>query len=342
MDVKEKVFRNIVIKMGNVLNKEQHEMLRRVLTTEFEECEIEYKEKKELPSVYSERNERLIQEFLVSKKINGLSKKSLKFYEYTLKRFTDMFDIDLLNVDTNHIRMYFYRLEKLGNSEVTVDNNRRNLNSFFQWLLEEEYISKNPVAKIKRIKGEQKEKKPYSDIEITKFKDSCTSPRDKAILDILLTTGIRNSELCGIMLKDVDFYDKSILIHGKGNKQRTVYLSDGCLFHINKYLQDRDKRGIVSEYLFCSERKNKYLNEYSGLSSSGLRSIVKNMSKNADVMNSYPHKFRRTFGCTMLDYSDLVTVQTLMGHSSISTTRMYVTADKKKARYEHSKLRMCS
>ena len=63
MDVKEKVFRNIVIKMGNVLNKEQHEMLRRVLTTEFEECEIEYKEKKELPSVYSERNERLIQEF---------------------------------------------------------------------------------------------------------------------------------------------------------------------------------------------------------------------------------------------------------------------------------------
>ena len=107
-------------------------------------------------------------------------------------------------------------------------------------------------------------------------------------------------------------------------------------------MQDRDKRGIVSEYLFCSERKNKYLNEYSGLSSSGLRSIVKNMSKNADVMNSYPHKFRRTFGCTMLDYSDLVTVQTLMGHSSISTTRMYVTADKKKARYEHSKLRMCS
>lgn len=342
MDAKETLFRNVVQKMSVILNKEQHDMLRRVLTTELDDYEVELKEDKQLPTVYSERNIRLIQEFLIAKKINGVSKKSLETYGYTLKRFNNMFDIDLLNTDTNHIRKYFYYLEKLGNSESTVDNNRRELNTFFQWLVEEEYISKNPVAKIKKIKTEQKEKKPFNDVEITKFKDTCTDPRDKAILDMLLTTGVRNSELCGIKLKDVDFYDKSVLIHGKGNKQRTVYLSDSCLYHINLYLEDRKKNGIESEYLFCGQRRNRVTKVYDCLSDQGLRHIVKNMSKEANVENSYPHKFRRTFGCTMLDYSDIVTVQTLMGHSSISTTRMYVTSDKKKARYEHSKLRVCS
>ena len=344
MDAKETLFRNIVIKMGDVLNKEQHDKLRHILTVELDNFDIFDKEGKELPSTYSERNAKIIQSFLVAKKIGGLSIKSLRYYEYTLKRFSEMFDVDLLHIDTNHVRMFFYHLENLGNSEITIDNNRRCLNSFYQWLAEEEYIQHNPVGRIKRIKGEQQEKKPYSDIEITKFKDSCTSPRDKAILDVLLTTGIRNSELCEIKIKDVDFYDKSMLIHGKGNKQRTVYLSDSCLFHINKYLKNREENGIKSDYLFCNERKRKVCGEYqyTGLSTCGLRNIVKKMSEKAEVENSHPHKFRRTFGCTMLDYSDLVTVQTLMGHSSISTTRMYVTTDKKKARYEHSKLRMCS
>src|SRR5574344_516036 len=193
MDAKETLFRNIVIKMGDVLNKEQHDRLRHILTVELDNFDIFDKEGKELPSTYSERNAKIIQSFLVAKKIGGLSIKSLRYYEYTLKRFSEMFDVDLLHIDTNHVRMFFYHLENLGNSEITIDNNRRCLNSFYQWLAEEEYIQHNPVGRIKRIKGEQQEKKPYSDIEITKFKDSCTSPRDKAILDVLLTIGIRNA-----------------------------------------------------------------------------------------------------------------------------------------------------
>lgn len=344
MDFKDKLYNDVLLKMGTELDKEQLRTLKSVLLEELSKYNIEEKEQRDLLSTYSGKNERLIQSFIMAKKIEGLSDKTLKAYLYTLRRFTGMFDIDLLQVDANTVRMFLYRLESLGNSAITLNNNRLDLNSFYSWLVEEEYISRNPMAKVKQIKGEVKVKKPYSDTEVTKIKDNCKTSKQKAIMDLLLTTGIRNSELCGIKLADVDFYDKSILIHGKGNKQRLVYLSDGCLLHIKQYLEDRKERGIVSEYLICNDRKKNIDGQlkYEGLSNANLRKIVKQVGRSADVENNYPHKFRRTFACTMLDYSDIATVQTLMGHSSISSTQIYTEISEKRARYEHSKLRMSS
>ena len=342
MDCKEKLFDSVVLKMGDILDKEQIDRLKVVLSEELSKYNVEDLEERDLLSVYTGKNERLIQQFVVSKKIEGLSNTTLKAYTYTLHRFTDMFDVDLLKVDTNMLRMFLYRLESFGDTEATMDNYRRNLNSFYGWLVEEEYIVRNPVAKIKPIKGEKKIRKPYSDIEITKIKDNCYTFKHKAIIDLLLTTGVRNSELCGIKLEDVDFYDKTILIHGKGNKQRIVYLSDGCLLHIKQYLDDRELHGIESEYLFCNERK-KMVNgvyKYAPLHHENLRKIVKQIGLKADVINNYPHRFRRTFGCSMLNYADISIVQQLMGHADISATKIYVTASDNRLRYEHDKLRM--
>lgn len=342
MDCKERLFSDVLLKMGAELDKEQMDLLRVVLMEELSKYTVDEYEERDLLSVYTGKNERLIREFIVAKKIEGLARTTLKAYSYTLHRFMNMFDVDLLEVDTNMLRMFLYRLESLGNSEATLDNNRRDLNSFYSWLAEEEYILRNPVIKIKPIKGERKIRKPYSDTEITKIKDNCYTYKDKAIIDLLLTTGVRNSELCGIKLEDVDFYDKTILIHGKGNKQRIIYLSDGCLLHISQYLEDRKNQGIVSEYLFCNDRKKNVDGEYkhTKLSNENLRKIVKQIGAKAEVVNNYPHKFRRTFGCTMLNYADLITVQQLMGHDDIASTKIYVTASDSKMRYEHNKLRM--
>lgn len=344
MDCKDKLFRDVLLKIGGDLDKKKLSFVKNVLLEEFNKYDIQEKEQRDLPSEYSGRNERIIRSFLMAKKIEGLSDKSLKAYEYTLRRFNNMFDVDLLQVDTNIVRMYLYKLESLGNSPMTLNNNRLCLNSFYGWLTEEEYILKNPLRKIKQIKKETKIKKPYSDMEITKIKDNCKTVKQKAIIDLLLTTGIRNSELCNIKISDVDFYDKSILIHGKGNKQRLVYLSDGCLLHINQYLQYRRENDITCEYLICNDKKKMVDGQlqYKGLSNETLRKIIKQICEGVDVHNNYPHKFRRTFACTMLDYSDITTVQTLMGHSCISTTQIYVESNEKRARYEHSKLRTSS
>lgn len=344
MDCKDKLFNDVLLKIGADLTKEQIDKLKVVLAEELHNYDVVEKEKRDLLSVYSSHNERLIQSFIMAKKIEGLSDRTLKAYLYTLRRFTGMFDVNLLQVDTNMVRMFLYRLESLGNSETTLNNNRLDLNSFYSWLVEEEYIPRNPIKRIKPIKGELKVRKPYSDTEVTKIKDNCKTFKQKAVMDLLLTTGIRNSELCSIKLSDVDFYDKSIVIHGKGNKQRIVYLSDGCLLHISQYLEDRKSKGIESEYLICNDRKKLIDGQYkyTGLSNECLRKIVKQVGESANVENNYPHKFRRTFACTMLDYSDIATVQTLMGHACITTTQIYVEVNEKRARYEHSKLRMAS
>lgn len=344
MDAKEQLFRSIILVMGQYLSKEHHDKLRNVLTTELEKYNIEEIEQKDLPCAYAERNKKLIDSYLISKRIEGLSMNSIRCYDYTLRRFESMFDVDLLNVDTNHFRTYFYHLETLGNQFSTIDNNRRELNSFYQWLVQEDYIRHNPVAKIKVIKSEQKVRNPYSDIEVTKLKDICLSYKEKAIIDLLLTTGIRNSELCDLKLEDVDFYDKSFIVHGKGNKQRTVYFSDGCFYHVNQYLTERQKNGIESEWLFCNDRKTKigegYV--YGKLSNGNLRRIVRILADKAGIKEAFPHKFRRTFGTNLSEYADITSVQELMGHSSVRTTMLYVASNKNKVRYEHSKLRMSS
>lgn len=344
MDKKESLFRDVTLKMGFVLEKEQLEELKRVLSSELQKYIVYENDDRQLPSVNTGNNERLVQMFLAAKSIEGLSKNSIAAYYQTIRRFMAHSDIDLLEVDTNYFRGFFYYLEQIGNSSVTIDNNRRNLNSFYQWLVAEGYISHNPLMRIKRIKCEIKVKNPYSDIEITKFKDACRTPRERAVIDLLLTTGIRNAELCSITLSDVDFYDRSILINGKGCKQRVVYMSDGCMLHLQQYIEDREKKGVDSEYLICSDRKKLVDGAYTygRITTGGLRNVIRKLSKRADVSNSYVHRFRRTFCCTMLDYTDLITVQTLMGHTSIETTRGYASYDKKKAKYEHSKLRMSS
>lgn len=344
MDIKEELYRNIVLKMGNVLSEEDNKQLRRILSAELENYDIFHKDYRELPAAYSSRNTMLIQMFIAAKSIEGRSSSTLEAYKFTIGRFIGERDIDLLNVNTNDFRSYFFRLEQLGNSLTSIDNNRRNLNSFYQWLATEEYIAHNPLLRIKRIKTQIKVKYPYSNIDIVKFRDACVTIREKAILDLLLSTGIRNEELCGIKLVDTDFFDKSILINGKGNKQRVVYMSDACLLHLQQYLQWREDNGIESEWLICSERKRKVNGKmmYTKLATGGLRYIIKTLAERAGVPDSYVHKFRRTFCTTMLDYMDIVTVQGIMGHESIATTKRYAPYDKIRAKHEFAKLRLLS
>ena len=152
MDAKDRLFKNIVIKMSNKLDDEELRYLKNVLTCEMENYNIEViEDSKQLPSVYSERNIKLINMFLSCKKIEGKSQKTIDSYLNTMKNFLTMFDIDLLNVDVNTIRMYLIKMEQKGNCSVSLNNKRKKLSVFFEWLVEEEYIQKNPVKKIKRV-----------------------------------------------------------------------------------------------------------------------------------------------------------------------------------------------
>ena len=159
--------------------------------------------------------------FAGCKKLAGINENTIKAYLYTLKKFLEYKDIPLTQVTTDDIRRYLLDYESRA-SNTTVDNARRNLNSFFQFMEDEDYIEKNPCKRIKHIKQPYKIKRFYNDLEMEEMRDACKDRRELAIIDFLLSTGMRVSEVAAVKLSDVDWEGKTVKVIGKGNKERYI------------------------------------------------------------------------------------------------------------------------
>ena len=137
-------------------------------------------------------NNKLVEEFLAAKRIEGCSIKTLYYYKHILNTMLDNLSKNACRITTEDIRSYLlaYQKEKQP-SLVTIDNTRRILSSFFSWLEDEEYILKNPVRRIHKIKTATTIKAVFSDEDIVKMKDSCVLLRDLALIELLSSTGMR-------------------------------------------------------------------------------------------------------------------------------------------------------
>ena len=131
--------------------------------------------------------------------------------------------------------------QKINNcSNVTVDNIRRNISSFFSWLEEEDFILKSPMRRIHKIKTKTVVKETISDENIEKMRDGCKEIRDLAIVDLLYSTGIRVvGELVNLNISDVDFEQRECIVFGKGDKERKVYFDAKAKIHLKKYIESR-------------------------------------------------------------------------------------------------------
>lgn len=149
--------------------------------------------------------------------------------------------------------------------------------------------------------------------------------RDLAILTLFLNCGLRLSELCNIRFKDIK--DDTLVVRGKGNKDRTIYLNEMCLRAIKDYMEER--KHIKHSYLFVSERKNQ-------LCKRQVQYIVqKNISSTGlDVSKYTTHKLRHTAATLLYKHSnvDIRTIQTILGHKNISTTTIYTHVDNEQVR----------
>ena len=181
-----------------------------------------------------------IQMFFISKKVEGLSDKSLTYYGYVLRKFFEIIKINLEDISTNDVRYYLAKrqMDNPDISKVTLNNERRVLRSYFSWCQAEDYISKNPMVAIKQIKTPKLVKKAFTELEMEKMREACESHRERAIIEVLYSTGVRCAELSGIKLSDIN--GDEILVLGKGNKERIVYLNARALVAVQK------KEGIGS------------------------------------------------------------------------------------------------
>lgn len=280
--------------------------------------------------VQDDQNTKLVKTYMNSLILDGKSKGTAYAYSRHLDRFCQFTGKkDLKEIRAFDIRSYMAHEKLRGLSNISVENIRTSLNAFFQWLTNEEYIDKNPCASIKPIKCPKEIKKPFSSVEQDALKKHCKSLKERAIIELLLSSGVRVSELVALDVSDIDFNNKVVQIrHGKGDKERTTYITDLALNYLVKYLVTA---GIESGALLQNRKGGRY-------TTAGIRYILNQVACRAGVQNVHPHRFRRTFATTLAARGmDIQDIQVLMGHTDINTTMVYVTSDNTKVNNSYRK-----
>lgn len=276
-------------------------------------------------------NERLFKMFFISKKLQGLSERTLKIYSYEIKKFIDAVNKPLASINTDDVRYYLACYQLAGKATgITIDNTRRYLSTFFKWLEDEDHIAKSPLKKIKKTKYKKKVKKSFNFEEVEKLKMACEDKREIALINFLLSTGTRAEETTNIKLRDIDFNTGEVRVTGKGNKERMVFLNATALLRLKDYLADR--RG-TSEYVFSGQIK-----PYDKIGVVVIEKMVRDIGKRAGVENVHPHRFRRT--CATIASKrgmPIEEIQKMLGHENLCTTQIYVQVDVDDIRKAHEK-----
>lgn len=197
----------ILNEMSEYLSISQMKKLQEVILKTFSDCEAA---KQDIS------NENFLKLFLDAKKVEGCSERTIQYYKVTIEHLLRNKNTPVRRVTTEEMREYLSDYQKINNcSNTTIDNIRRNISSFFSWLEEEDYILKSPMKRIHKIRTKTVVKSVISDESIERLRDNCASKRDKAIIDLLYSTGIRVGELVNLNISDIDLEGRECVVYGK-------------------------------------------------------------------------------------------------------------------------------
>lgn len=277
--------------------------------------------------------EKRIAVFLAAKKIDGLSPKTLKNYREMLEAFAARVDKPAGKISADDIREYVgYLVEKRRLKDSSVQTHINTLRSFFGWLDAEDIIKKNPMRKIKSLKIDRaKARRPLTAEQLERLRDGCRTYKEKALVEFLVSSGCRLGELVGIQVDAVDWQGRSVVVLGKGGKERTVYFSVRAKLMLQEYLSRR-KGG---EALFASSRA-----PYEAMKPRAVEKILQKIGERAgEARRVHPHLMRHTFASNALNAGmDITIIQHLLGHTDPKTTLIYAELAPRTVRYEYERV----
>ena len=290
---------------------------------------IDYADDNNSENDYSD--EQAIASFIASKRIEGCSEKTIGYYQSTIRTALRKMGKPIAELNTNDIRNLLSKYQETNQvSKVTIDNVRRILSSFFSWLEDEDYITKSPVRRIKKVKTAKVVKPVYSDETLELLRDGCKNIRDLAMIDLLTSTGMRVGELVALNIADVNFQDRECVVLGKGDKERIVYFDARAKVHLQNYLHSRNDNNPA---LFVTLTK-----PYNRLMISGVEIRLRKIGNDLGITHVHPHKFRRTLATRAIDKGmPIEQVQTLLGHQKIDTTLEYAMVNQSNVKTSHNK-----
>lgn len=234
----------------------------------------------------------------------------------------------LEQVEYHDARLYLTKLFNQKLARTSVARKISSLRSFYNFLLRDKFVHNNPFAQVSIPKAKKRLPDFFYEEEMVSLFQACEEDtnlgqRDKVILEILYATGIRVSECCNIRLRDIDMFLSTLLVHGKGKKDR--YVPFGSFAHdaLEKYINNGRR-----ELMMHHNKEHDYLlvNARGGpLTTRGLRMILNRIIEKSSLNgNIHPHMIRHSFATHLLNQgADLRTVQELLGHSSLSSTQVY-------------------
>lgn len=274
----------------------------------------------------------LAKTFIVCKSVEGYAEGTLYNYTKTLTNFFLAIQKAPEQVTANDIRVYLYMYQKeRGISNRSLDKVRGTLSAFYKWVYSEGYIDKNPCIAITKIKYEKKPKTPCTQMDLEYLRRACKTLKQKAILEVLYSTGCRVGELVVLKKEDINWYDKSVHLFGKGKKHRTSFLNAKAEVALREYL---DSRKDGKEWLFVSDRS-----PHEQMHVCGIQKIMREISNRANSYtnkNVTPHILRHTCATRLVESnSNLISVQKILGHSNINTTMTYVHTTLDDVKAEH-------
>ena len=261
----------------------------------------------------------LLDSYVAAMKVECRSPKTIERYIYIIGKLMAFAKVPTRRISVYHLRNYIAAEKERGIQDSTLEGYREIFSAYFNWLQREALIEKNPCTNLGVIKCAKKEKKTYSDRELERLNRCCNTARDRAILHFLRSTGCRISEATGLNRDQVDLERLECVVHGKGNKDRVVYLDDVAGMVISEYLAER-KDDMPA--LFVGLRGER-------LQPGGVRVMLKGLAERAGVDHVHPHKFRRTLATDLARRGmPIQEVARVLGHEKLDTTMKYVVLNK--------------
>ncbi len=269
---------------------------------------------------------------------------TLKAYKKDLSQFQLFLSIEFeidnpIDARHSHLRAWIMDLSEEAISSRSINRKLATLKSFYKFLLSREYIESNPADQIKPLKTQKelpsflKESAIEKLLDEVEFSDDFPGLRDKLLLELLYATGIRLAELIGLKTRDVNFYEKAIKVLGKRNKERIIPVSDPLLLLVKKYVSEKEKEGMNSEFLLVTNSNEPVYPMFI------YRKVKSYLTQVTTLNKKSPHTLRHTFATHLLNKgADLNAVKDLLGHSSLAATQVYThnSIEKLKAAFDQA------
>ncbi|EPR12316.1 site-specific tyrosine recombinase/integron integrase [Ruminiclostridium papyrosolvens] len=326
--VKEDVIIRILSKAVDLLTQEVAVQLKVILEEELYNYDLQPVENAIIP--FEGIPEKIVL-FITTKKLEGLSRKTLKSYSLHLARFSKTVQKRIEDITVIDIRRYLAQYASTGIKNSTLDTEISILRSFFNWLEAEDYILKSPMRKIKPAKKEKRIRKALSQEELEMLRLACRNQREKAMIEFFYSTGCRLDEVYKLNKNDIDWNKSSVNVIGKGNKERTVFLNARARVHLWRYL---DLRKDNNEALFVGLRL-----PMKRLSHRGYQKVLNQLGVMAGITKSvHPHLLRHTTATTAVNAgASIQAVQKMLGHTTPATTQIYADLNVDEVQISHRK-----